>query len=286
MSDSLGLSKFLNTVGELALGASTPSLLPVWEREIFNARNPTRVTCVHHEYEQLTHTEASIVMTLREHEKDMAHRSFFFGPSEFKSIRKHIPPHLQKCSKFEVLASFLWRSRTIALQLDPNEVVRLSVMINVRGRQGLKVPSGYYGNAFAYPTAISKAGLLCQSPVGYALELVTRLKTQMNEEYIKSAADLMVLKGRPHYTTVWSFLIADVTRLGLGDTDFGWRKAVYGGLIGARPCASYHVSGFKNGYGEEGILVPMLLPLPIMNRFQQELLSNGIEYPRKIAPGL
>ncbi|KAJ6932127.1 hypothetical protein NC651_007745 [Populus alba x Populus x berolinensis] len=286
MSDSLGLSKFLNTVGELALGASTPSLLPVWEREILNARKPPRVTCVHHEYEQLTHTETSIVMTLQEHEKDMTHRSFFFGPSELKSIRKHIPPHLQKCSNFEVLASFLWRSRTIALQLDPDEVVRLSVMINVRGKQGLKVPSGYYGNAFAYPTAIAMAGLLCQSPLGYALELVRRLKTQMNEEYIKSVADLMVLKGRPHYATVWSFLIADVTRVGLGDFDFGWGKAVYGGPIGAPPCTSFHVSGFKNSYGEEGILVPILLPLPIMNRFQQELLSNGIQYPRKIAPKL
>jgi hypothetical protein len=122
--------------------------------------------------------------------------------------------------------------------------------------------------------------------LGYALELVRRLKTQMNEEYIKSAADLMVLKGRPHYTTVWSFLIADATRVGLGDIDFGWGKAVYGGPIGAPPCTSFHVSGLKNSYGEEGILVPILLPLPIMNRFQQELLSNGIEYPRKIAPRL
>ncbi|KAF9685030.1 hypothetical protein SADUNF_Sadunf03G0011900 [Salix dunnii] len=181
---------------------------------------------------------------------------------------------------------FLARCRTIALHLDPDEVVRLSCSVNLRGKQALNLPVGYYGNAFAFPTAISKAGILCQSPLGYALELVRRLKTQMNEEYIKSVADLMVLNGRPHHTEVWNFLIADVTRVGLGDVDFGWGKPVYGGPVGARPCTSYYVGGFKNSSGEEGVLVPILLPLPIMNRFQQELFSNGIDYPIKIAPKL
>ncbi|KAJ6416143.1 hypothetical protein OIU84_004862 [Salix udensis] len=285
VSDTPGMTKFLNTVGEMAVGASTPSQLPVWEREILNARNPPRVTCVHHEYDQLTHTETSITMLDRD-QKNMIHRSFFFGPGEIKSIRKQIPPHLQKCSNLEVLTSFLWRCRTIALHLDPDEVVRLSCTVNLRGKQTLKLPVGYYGNAFALPTAISEAGILCQSPLGYALELVRRLKTQMNEEYLKSVADLMVLNGRPHYTTVWNFLIGDVTRVGLGDIDFGWGKPVYGGPAGALPCSSYFIGGFKNSSGEEGVLVPVLLPLPIMNRFQQELFSNGIDYPVKITPKL
>ncbi|KAB5563746.1 hypothetical protein DKX38_003800 [Salix brachista] len=51
-------------------------------------------------------------------------------------------------------------------------------------------------------------------------------------------------------------------------------------------CTSYFIGGFKNCSGEEGVLVPVLLPLPMMNRFQQELISNGIDYPVKIAPKL
>uniref|UniRef100_M1C8D6 Alcohol acyl transferase n=1 Tax=Solanum tuberosum TaxID=4113 RepID=M1C8D6_SOLTU len=44
-------------------------------------------------------------------------------------------------------------------------------------------------------TAISKAGLLCSNPlITYAVELVKTLKDYMNEEYIKSVTDLMVIK--------------------------------------------------------------------------------------------
>lgn len=39
MSDALGLVKFLNAVAETTRGACAPSLRPVWQREIFNARD-------------------------------------------------------------------------------------------------------------------------------------------------------------------------------------------------------------------------------------------------------
>jgi len=283
MSDSFGLANFLNAVGEFARGASAPSLLPVWQREILNARNPPRVTCVHHEYDGNS-TNISI-MTMHQ-DNNMVHRSFFFGPKELKSIRKHIPPPHKKCSNFEVIVSFLWRSRTIALQLDPNEVVRLSCTNSIRGKPGkLQLPLGYYGNAFAFPTAISKAGLLCQSPLGYALELVRRQKTQMNEEYIKSVADLMVLKGRPHITSIWNFIVADVSRAGLGDVDFGWGKPIYGGPTGAIPYIISILGRFKNSKGEDGIVIPIWLPQPIMGRFEQEY-SKIIQKPHDDLNGI
>jgi hypothetical protein len=287
MSDSLGLAKFLNTVGEFARGERAPSLLPVWKRDILSARNPPRVTCVHHEFDETTTTNISL-----DQGSNMVHRSFFFGPRELKAIRKHIPPHLQKCSNFEVLTSCIWRCRALALQLDPKEDVRLSCVINARGKQGVVVPPGYYGNAFAYPSAISRAGLLCASPLGYALELARRLKTQMNEEYIKSVADLMVIKGRPHYATGSNFVVVDLSRSGLGEVDLGWGKPIYGGATGALPYFSIY-GRFKNSKGVEGIVVPIWLLQPVMERFQQELLkmtqesstddSYGFENPRTIA---
>ena len=55
---------------------------------------------------------------------------------------------------------------------------------------------------------------------------------------------------------------------------FGWGDAVYGGVAqagaGTFPAATYHVS-YKNAKGEEGIVLPILLPTESMNRFAKEL---------------
>jgi hypothetical protein len=151
-------------------------------------------------------------------------------------------------------------------------------MINARGKQGLHVPNGYYGNAFAFPTAVTKAGSLCENPLGYALEIVKKIKLEMSEEYIRSVADLMVIKGRPQYTTAGNYLVADTTRVGFGGVDFGWGKPIYGGPSGAIPFVSFFAR-FRNSRGEDGVVVPIWLPLPVMERFQQELLKITDQEP-------
>ncbi|WMV26622.1 hypothetical protein MTR67_020007 [Solanum verrucosum] len=49
--------------------------------------------------------------------------------------------------------------RTIALNIHSKETVHLSYVVNVRvvRSQNMRLPLGYYGNAFATPAAISKA---------------------------------------------------------------------------------------------------------------------------------
>ncbi|KAF2308691.1 hypothetical protein GH714_013020 [Hevea brasiliensis] len=248
-------------------------LIPCLAKGNLKCTRPPHVTHVHHEYEEIpiNDTNKNSVMTLDL--PNMAHLSFFFGPREMRSLRSHLPPHLRKCSTFELLTACLWKCRTIALELDPDEIVRLLCVINLRGKQNqLKVPNGYYGNAFAFPAALSTAGELCKNPLEYAIESIRKAKNLMSEEYIRSVADLMVIKGRPHYTTVWNFLVADTTWAGLVEVDFGWGKPLFGGPIGALPYRSFF-SRFKNSNGEYGIVVPILLPRPVMKRFQDELMK-------------
>lgn len=151
-------------------------------------------------------------------------------------------------------------------------------IVNSRALFNPPLPSGFYGNAFAFPVAISSAGKLSSNPVGYALELVKKTKADVSQEYMRSLADLMVLKGRPHFTVVRTFVVSDVTRAGFADLDYGWGPPAYGGPakggVGAIPgVASFYIP-FKNGKGEKGIVVPLCLPGNAMEIFIKEL--NGL----------
>ncbi|XP_058069608.1 benzyl alcohol O-benzoyltransferase-like [Magnolia sinica] len=272
VSDGIGIVQFMSAVGELARGARAPSILPVWQRELLNARDPPRVTHVHREYDQVPDTKSTIIPL-----SNMVHRSFFFGPTEISALRKHVPHHLRRCSTFELLSACLWRCRTIAVGPDPDEDVRIICVVDARTKFRPPLPAGYYGNGIALAMAISPAGKLCQSPLGYGLELVKKAKSDVTQEYMQSVADLMVIKGRPHFTVVRTYLVSDVTRARFGEIDFGWGKPVYGGPAKAGVGAILGVSSifipFRNGKGEDGLVVPICLPGPDMERFAVEIES-------------
>lgn len=267
MCDGPGLFQFLKTNTEMICGADKPSVLPVWKRELLNARVPPQVSCLHQEYDttrQPTEMDQTVAMD---------HTSFYFGPKEIIALRSQLPPHLiNNCSVFELITACTWRCRTAALELDSDEIVRVSLLINVRGkRYNMHLPPGYYGNAFAYPAVCSKAQVLCENPLGYAVELVKQAKAQMSEEYIRSAADLMAITGRKTtYVTKGNFIVSDNTHSGFAELDFGWGKPLYGGVAGAVSFISFHMK-YQKSERENGVLVPIILPLSAMKRFQEEI---------------
>ncbi|KAM7489481.1 hypothetical protein LguiB_026965 [Lonicera macranthoides] len=273
MSDALGLVQFMMAIGEIARGAHTLSVQPVWQRELLNARDPPHVTCTHHEYDEVANTKDTIASLL----VDVDYRSFTFGPTELLALRKLVPKHLSKCSTFDVLTACLWRCRTIALQLDPDEEVRFLCLVNARGRLDMWLPAGYYGNAFVIPAAISTVKKLSQNSLGYALELVMKAKSSVTTEYVRSVADLMVTRGRPPLQAAGSWLVSDFTRVGLRDVDFGWGKAVYGGMatgrVGDIPGLFNFFVPFRNNKGENVVVVPLCLPAAAMERFVKVLGS-------------
>ncbi|KAK9928649.1 hypothetical protein M0R45_025773 [Rubus argutus] len=262
--DAPGLVQFLNTVGEMAQGKNEPSIPPVWEREVLNARDPPRITCMHHEFEEIIdYSDQSCAAA------EMVQKSFYFGPNEITALKKHLPLHLSTCSTYDLITSCLWKCRTVALEHNPKQVVRVSCIVNARGkRNSVRLPFGYYGNAFAYPAAVSEAKQLCENPLGYALELVMKAKAEMNEEYLRSVADLMVIRGRPQFVLTENFIVSDTTRSGFGEVDFGWGKPAFSGPAKALRLISFYVQHKKEK--EDGILVAVCLPLKSMERFQLE----------------
>ncbi|CAN6323567.1 unnamed protein product [Urochloa humidicola] len=281
MADAQGLVQFLGAVAELARGAPAPSVRPVWCRELLEAarRDPPRFA--HREYDVVPDTKGTIIPL-----DDMVHRSFFFGRREVAAARARLPPALRsRASTFDLVTGLLWRCRTVALAPDADEEMRMICIVNARSAGGKKksgagggegaIPEGYYGNAFAFPVAVERAGELAGRPLGHAVELVRRAKGEVGVEYMRSVADLMVQRGRPHFTVVRAYLASDVTKAGFGDLDFGWGKPVYGGPakggVGAIPGVASFLIPFKNAKGEDGIVVPMCLPGPAMETFVEEL---------------
>ncbi|CAM0948271.1 unnamed protein product [Alopecurus aequalis] len=145
-----------------------------------------------------------------------------------------------------------------------DEEMRMICITSARGSKGT-IPRGYYGNAFALPVAVSTAGELCSMQLSYAVRLVHEDKGEVDMEYMQSVADLMVQRGRPHFTKVRAYLASDVTMSGFGKLDFGWGRPVYADGLGSFlvPC--------RNAKGEDGIVIAVCLPSPAMDKFVQEM---------------
>nr|XP_043628253.1 benzyl alcohol O-benzoyltransferase-like [Erigeron canadensis] len=267
MSDAFGIVQFLRALGEMARGASSPSTLPVWQREFLNARDPPRVTCTHHEFDEFIGTRKDITIGMN----NMVLKSFFFGPVDLSALRKFVPQHHKTCSDFEVLTTCLWRCRVIALQLDPEEETRIIFAVNTRTKFSPPLPMGYYGNCFAYAIAICTVFDLLNKPFSNALEIVMKAKSSVNEEYMRSLADLLVIKGRPNLTVLQHYVVTDVTRARFDVVDFGWGKADYGGPGATGLVDSSFYLPYTNTKGEFGIMVPIYLPNVAMEKFVKEL---------------
>ncbi|XP_010550256.1 PREDICTED: LOW QUALITY PROTEIN: (Z)-3-hexen-1-ol acetyltransferase-like [Tarenaya hassleriana] len=274
MCDAAGLSLFLKTLGEIARGATEPSIPPVWDRHLLNARVPARVTHVHREYDKFQRSNGGNVVPCDR----MIQRSFFFGPREISAIRRLVPPEIHgRTTTFELLMSLLWRCRTIALQPLPNTETRIVISVNARPLlQNPPLPPGYYGNAIAIPVAIATARELSERPLEFALRLVQEAKSGVTEDYVRSMVDLLGTRGRKHVMTSDTFLVSDVRRVGSEDIDLGWGPAVYGGpaegRMGGFDGISWLVS-CKNTNGETGTLVLIILPEPAMKRLAEQLTN-------------
>jgi len=208
MSDGVGIAQFLNALGEMARGAPSPTVPPVWNREILRPREKPTVEFPHHEYDQPTPDEYK---QLTAHQDEMIIKSFFFGLREIEALKRQVEG--SKCTTFEAVSACLWQSRTKALNLPSHQDLRLLFALNARSRFQPPLPAGYYGNAISIACAEAKAGDLTHQPLSFAVNLINKAKRRIDEKYLRSAIDLMEVKGRRHFAIGGSYIITDVSKI-------------------------------------------------------------------------
>lgn len=266
MCDATGIAMFMHAVAELARGLPTPTIAPTWSRHLLDARSPPAPSLSHREYDVVVASLPPSPPT-----DDMVLRSFLFCPSDVAAMKKSLPPGLRDtATSFEVLAAFLWRARTTALALRPEEETRLVTVVNLRRHVALGLPAGYYGYACANPTVVMAAGALLSRPMADVVELVRETKASVTPEYARSMADHLVLHGRPALATANLFVLTDLRRVGFDRVDFGWGEPVYAGAGRSMLWVSSLIT-VSNGAGKNVVAVPVALPRLAMERSASEI---------------
>jgi hypothetical protein len=256
--DGIGILQFMRALAELARGLSSPTVAPVWSRELLEARNPPMQSFPDGEFDILPPAGGDMVM-----------RSFTFRASDVAAIKRSLHLHYT-ATTFEALAAFLWRARTAALEIPPGEDAPLVIVANFRGAAEMSLPAGYYGNAIVASTVLADAAALRGGSLGDAVALVRRGKAAVTTEYVRSQVDERVLLGRRLFLPANMFALSDARRLGFDRVDFGWGEPVFAGpavpLIGG----SFLIA-VKDRDGEDAVVVPVLLPRMAMDRFAAEV---------------
>ncbi|KAG5530901.1 hypothetical protein RHGRI_025751 [Rhododendron griersonianum] len=123
------------------LAAQVP---PFLDRSILRARNPPKIEFPHHEYASIE----DVSNTDDIYNENIIYKSFCF---EYEKIQKLKMAAMEdgvvdKCSTFEVVSAFIWKSRTQALKLRYDQRVKYVLVVDGRLRFDPPLPENYFGN--------------------------------------------------------------------------------------------------------------------------------------------
>ncbi|XP_027169107.1 omega-hydroxypalmitate O-feruloyl transferase-like [Coffea eugenioides] len=254
MFDGIGAMEFVNSWGEVARGLPL-KVPPFMDRTILKARNPPKIEFPHHEFAEIEDTSNTAEL----YKEEMHYRSFCFDPEKLEKLKRKALEDgaLAKCTTFEALSAFIWRSRSQALKMKPDQKTKLLFAVDGRSRFDPPIPEGYFGNGIVLTNSLCSAGELVGNPLSFAVKLVQESVQIVTDSYMRSAIDYFeATRVRPSLTA--TLLITTWSRLSFHTTDFGWGEPVLSGPV-ALP--EKEVSLFLS-HGKERKSVNVLLGLP------------------------
>ncbi|OIV96078.1 hypothetical protein TanjilG_27182 [Lupinus angustifolius] len=262
MKDGICAMEFVNAWSETARGLKP--IPPFLDRTILKARDPSKIEFTHHEFDEVE--DLSDTKKLYQDE-DILYKSFLFGPEKLDLLKKKGTEDgvLEKCSSFEALSAFVWRARTEALRMQPDQETKLLFAVDGRSRFVPPIPKGYFGNAIVLTNSICKAGELLKNPLSYTVDLIHKAIDMVTDSYMRSAIDYIeVTRERPSLTA--TLLITTWTRLSFHTTDFGWGEPLCSGPV---TLPEKEVILFlSHGHQRKSVNVLLGLPASAMETFE------------------
>ncbi|XP_024031828.1 omega-hydroxypalmitate O-feruloyl transferase [Morus notabilis] len=263
MVDGIGAMEFVNSWGETARGIPLTAP-PFLDRTILKSRVPSRIEYLHREFSEIK----DVSSTNKLYEDKMLYKSFCFDPEMLEKLKMKAKENgaLEKCTTFEALSAFVWRGRTKALRMLPEQETKLLFAVDGRPKFIPPLPKGYFGNGIVLTNSICQAGELMEKPLSFAVRLVQEAINIVNDRYMRSAIDYFeVTRARPSLAS--TLLITTWSRLSFHKTDFGWGEPVLSGPV-ALPEKEV-ILFLSHGKERNGINVLLGLPAPAMKMFQQ-----------------
>lgn len=264
MFDGLGAMEFVNSWGETARGLPL-SVPPFLDRTLLEARNPPKVAYEHQEFAEIQDLSDDTDLICK---GEMVYKSFCFDPEKLERLKKEATEGdtLDKCTTFEALSAFVWRARSKALNLQPDQQTKLLFAVDGRSKLDPPLPSGYFGNGIVLTNSICQAGELLENPLCYAVELVQKAVKMVTDDFMRSAIDYFeVTRDRPSLAS--TLVITTWSRLGFHNTDFGWGEPILSGPV-SLPQKEV-ILFLSHGKHRKSINVLLGMPDSAMSTFQE-----------------
>ncbi|KAA8534437.1 hypothetical protein F0562_031954 [Nyssa sinensis] len=263
MFDGLGAMEFVNSWGETARGLPL-KVPPFLDRCILKARNPPQIEFSHHEFAEIE----DISNTSDLYKEEMLYRSFCFESEKLEQLKKKAMEDgvLAKCTTFEALSAFVWRARSQALKLKPDQQTKLLFAVDGRPKFEPSIPNGYFGNGIVLTNSLCSVGDLVDNPLSFTVGLVQEAVKMVTDNYMRSAIDYFeARRARPSLAA--TLLITTWSRLSFHTTDFGWGEPILSGPV-ALPEKEV-ILFLSHGKQRKNINVLLGLPASAMNIFQE-----------------
>uniref|UniRef100_A0A0D9XSC7 Omega-hydroxypalmitate O-feruloyl transferase n=1 Tax=Leersia perrieri TaxID=77586 RepID=A0A0D9XSC7_9ORYZ len=270
MFDGIGAMEFVNSWAETARGAAELTVPPFLDRTLLSARSPPVISFDHHEFAEIPDISDTAALYASQ---DLLYRSFTFDPDRLDRVRSLALVGAdedllagKRFTTFEALSGLVWRARTAALGLTPDQRTKLLFAVDGRQRFEPPLPKGYFGNGIVLTNAIATAGELLGSPVSFAAGMVREAVRMVSDEYMRSAVDYFeATRARPSLAS--TLLITTWSRLAFQGADFGWGEPAMSGPV---TLPEKEVILFL-AHGEERKSINVLLGLPAtaMEAFQK-----------------
>ncbi|RCV06689.1 hypothetical protein SETIT_1G183200v2 [Setaria italica] len=216
VADGVGIAQFLQALGELARGQSSPSVVPVrWDGSL--PRIPRAIVATRQ------------LMVSVEPLDDVAFIDITVPSSLISYIRAEFQRHSnsnghgQPCTFFEAVTAVLWQCRTRAIITNPNAPALLSFAADVRKLVGAR--EGYYGNCSTGPLAVATSGAVANGDIVEVVKMIRQAKDQVSEQFKKNnehGDQVQVMDEKLFYQIRYNmFIVSSWKTLGLDKADFG-----------------------------------------------------------------